>query len=54
MRELAVFHIDLHSGLPMTERLEELSAPGDFNKFIQVVYWVCEECLTIMASNRCD
>lgn len=54
MQELAVFHNDPHSGLPMTERLEDLSAPGDFDEFIQVVYWICEECLTIAASNRCD
>lgn len=54
MTELAVIHNDPHSGLPMCERLEELSEPTDFNEFIQVVYWVCEECLTITASNRCD
>ena len=54
MKELAVLQNDPHSGLPMIETLEELSAPSSFNEFIQVVYWVCEECLTIAASNRCD
>jgi len=54
MMELAVIHNDPHSGLPMMETLEELSEPTAFNEFVQVVYWVCEECLTIMASNRCD
>jgi len=54
MMELAVIHNDPHSGLPMCERLEELSKPTDFNEFVQVVYWICEECLTIVASNRCD
>jgi hypothetical protein len=54
MMELAVIHNDPHSGLPMTESLEELSKPTDFNEFTQVVYWVCTECLTIAASNRCD
>lgn len=54
MTELAVINNDPYSGLPMCERLEELSKPTDFNEFIQVVYWVCEECLTIATSNRCD
>ena len=54
MMELAVIHNDPNSGLPMCERLEELSDPADFNEFVQVVYWVCEQCLTITASNRCD
>jgi len=54
MMELAVIHNDPHSGLPMCERLEDLSKPSDFDEFIQVVYWVCEECLTIATSNRCD
>lgn len=54
MMELAVIHNDPYSGLPMSERLEDLSKPSDFNEFIQVVYWVCEECLTLAASNRCD
>lgn len=54
MMELAVIHNDPHSGLPMCESLEELSDPSDSNEFVQVVYWVCEECLTISASNRCD
>jgi hypothetical protein len=54
MMELAVIHNDPHSGLPMCESLEELSDPSEFNEFVQVVYWVCEECLTIAASNRCD
>lgn len=54
MMELAVILNDPHSGLPMYERLEELSKPTDFNEFVQVVYWVCEECLTIATSNRCD
>jgi hypothetical protein len=54
MRELAVIHNDPHSGLPMNEKLEELSEPSDFNEFLQVVYWVCEECLTLTTSNRCD
>jgi len=54
MMELATIHNDPHSGLPMCERLEDLSEPTDFNEFVQVVYWICEECLTITTSNRCD
>jgi hypothetical protein len=54
MLELATLHNDPYSGLPMCERLEEISEPGDWNEYIQVVYWVCEECLTLTVSNRCD
>lgn len=54
MMELAAIHNDPHSGLPMIESMEELSEPSNFNEFIQVVYWVCGECLTIATSNRCD
>jgi hypothetical protein len=54
MKELAVIHNDPRSGLPMVESVEELSDPSRFNEWVQVVYWVCEECLTIAASNRCD
>lgn len=54
MKELASLHNDPHSGLSMCEQLGELSAPDKFNEYVQVVFWVCEECLTIAASNRCD
>ncbi len=54
MSELAVIHNDPFSGLPMDEKLENSLASKDFNEFLQVVYWVCEECLTITTSNRCD
>ena len=57
MLELAVIHDDPRSGLPMVERAEpggEGPCPTQFNEWVQVVYWVCEECLTLAASNRCD
>jgi len=54
MKELAVIHNDPHSSLPMIEKLQELSDPAQFDEFSQVVYWVCEDCLTITGSNRCD
>jgi hypothetical protein len=54
MMELAAIHNDPYSSLPMSETLQEISKPSDFNEFIQVVYWVCDKCLTISTSNRCD
>jgi hypothetical protein len=54
MLELAAIHNDPQSGLPMIESLEELSGQSDFNEFVQVVFWICEECLTVAVSNRCD
>jgi hypothetical protein len=54
MLELVVLLNDPHSGLPMCEGPGELSSPNDFNAYVQVVYWVCEKCLTLTASNRCD
>jgi hypothetical protein len=53
MLELATIHNDPYSGLPMYQTLDEVSDPRDFDEFTQVVYWVCEECLTLTASNRC-
>lgn len=52
--ELATIHNDPYSGLPMCQTLDEVSDPSDFDEFTQVVYWVCEDCLTLTASNRCD
>lgn len=51
MRELAVICDDPHPGLPMA------TAPGSDsrgNEWVQVVYWVCDTCFCISASNRCD
>jgi hypothetical protein len=54
MKELAVLCNDPNSGLPMVESPEELQNRSAWNEWVQVVYWVCEECLAIAASNRCD
>jgi hypothetical protein len=54
MLELAVIHNDPFSSLPMLESQSEIKDPSEFNEFVQVVFWVCEKCLTITASNRCD
>ena len=54
MNELAVIHNDPRSGLPMAESLSECKANSRFDEWVQLVYWVCEECLTIAVSSRCD
>jgi len=54
MKELAVLFNDPLSGLPMVESLQSLENPSHWNEWVQVVYWICEECLAIAASNRCD
>jgi hypothetical protein len=54
MKELAVLFNDPISGLPMMESLENLYNPPKFNEWVQVVFWICEECLAITAANRCD
>ena len=54
MKELAVIPDDPHSGLPMVESIDEFKRSSSFNEWVQLVYWVCEECLTIAVSNRCD
>jgi hypothetical protein len=54
MKELAVLFNDPLSGLPMIETIESMKKPLRWNEWIQVVFWICEECLAISASNRCD
>jgi len=54
MKELAVLYNDPVAGLPMVESLESLEDPARCNEWVQVIFWICEECLTITASNRCD
>jgi hypothetical protein len=49
MQELAVIHNDPPSGLPMVDKKLE-----GFNEWVQVVFWICEECLSIVANNRTD
>jgi hypothetical protein len=51
MKELAVLFNDPISGMPMTEPLESDSSRWD--EWVQVIFWICEECLAITASNRC-
>ena len=53
IKELAVIHNDPYSGLPMIETLEEARQKGA-NHWVQVVFHICSQCLTIYVSNRCD
>ncbi len=50
MKELALLCNDPRSGLPMVDASEG----PHWNEWVQVVFWVCEECLAIAVSNRCD
>lgn len=54
MKELAVIHNDPFSGLPMVEAFGDSEEKSNFNEWVQLVYWICEECLSITVSNRCD
>ncbi len=53
MQELAVIHNDPISGLPMIETADS-PITGHIDESVQVIYWICEECLTLSVSNRCD
>ncbi len=54
MKELAVLFNDPISGLPLVEPGESFQNSRFWNEFVQVVFWICEECLAITASNQCD
>ena len=54
MKELAVLFNDPVSGLPMIETIESVKEWPHWNEWLQVIFWICEECLTITASHRCD
>jgi hypothetical protein len=54
MKELAVLFNDPKSGLPMVQSIESVEKASHWNEWIEVIFWICEECLTITASNRCD
>jgi hypothetical protein len=54
MKELAIICNDPRSGLPMVESMEDFKKTSKFDEWVQIVYWVCEECLTIAVSNECD
>ncbi len=52
MKELAVLFNDPVSGLPMVEAQENRDDSAKFNEWIQVIFWICEDCLAITAANR--
>jgi hypothetical protein len=54
MRELAVICNDPISGLPMVDSIDPSGSQNDFNEFVQVVFYICDECLTITVRHQCD
>jgi hypothetical protein len=54
MKELAVIFNDPISGLPMTNPIDPSGDQEEWNEYVQVVFWICEECLAITAGNACD
>jgi hypothetical protein len=55
MKILARICNDPTFGLPMIETSEDVErSHGVVNRWVQVVYHICEQCLTIRAFNRCD
>jgi hypothetical protein len=55
MKILAVILNDPPSGLPMAESLKKVEKNrGHFNQFVQEVFHMCKNCLTIHVGNRCD
>ncbi len=54
MKELAVFFNDPYSGLPMIEKASDFESKAINNEWVQLVFWVCDECFAISTSNCCD
>ncbi len=55
MRILAVICNDPPAGLPMVETARDVAKKGGhFDRFLQVQFHICKNCLTIHAGNRCD
>jgi hypothetical protein len=55
MRELAVICNDPISGLPMVDPIDPFEdQQKTWNEFVQVVFYICPECLAITAQNQCD
>lgn len=52
MKELAVIHNDPASGLPLWDPVETYTRGDDVNHWMQLVYHICEECLTLRVSLR--
>jgi hypothetical protein len=53
MKFLAVILNDPRGGLPMIEELNDRTR-DNWNSLQQVIYHICERCLTIWATNACD
>ena len=52
MKELAVIFNDPFSGLPMVDPISETENLQEWDPYVQVVFYVCEECLSITAMNQ--
>lgn len=54
MKELAVIHNDPRNGLPLWDPPSVLDEGRDVDHWVQLVYHVCEECLTLRVGLRRD
>jgi hypothetical protein len=54
MKELAAIFNDPISGLPMIDPINLSECQQEWDQNTQVVFWICEGCLAITASNFCS
>lgn len=55
MKILAAICNDPYGGLPMIESIATVEGDGGhFNRWVQVVFHICDTCFTVQAGNRCD
>ncbi len=55
MQIFATLHNDPPSGLPMTQTMKDVEEnKGHFDRYVEVIYHICPECLAIHVGNRCD
>lgn len=52
MKELAVIHNDPAHGLPLFNSMPHALRGGDIDHWTQLVYHICDECLTLRVSMR--
>jgi hypothetical protein len=52
MKELAVIHNDPARGLPLADPVSKVTQDRDIDHWVQLVYHLCEECLTLRVSWR--
>jgi len=55
MKILAAVCNDPPVGLPMIETLETVNqSNGSFNRWVQLVFHLCDTCFTVHSCSRCD